>query len=86
MMRQLFLPFAAGQAPLQRAEITKTDFYLDGLTGLAESRRRRDRFAQSLGLPAGMTPSALLAAIRIICTEEEYKKAVEKLDSEDPTA
>ena len=75
LLRRLFEPFAVGE-PLRRASgITKTDFYLDGLTGQAESRRRRDVFAQSLGLPAGMTPSALLAAVQIICTREEYKAA-----------
>ena len=86
LLRQLFLPFAEGQALLQRAEITKADFYMDGLTGKAESRSRRDRFAEALGLPAGMTPGALLAAVRIICTKEEYRAAVERLNSETPTA
>lgn len=76
LLRRLFLPFAEGQAPVERAEITKTDFYLDGLTGQAQSRARRDAFAESLGLPAGMTPGALLAAVRIICTREEYQAAV----------
>ena len=33
---------------------------------------RRDAFAQKLGLPCGMTPNALLAATRLLCTYEEY--------------
>jgi hypothetical protein len=33
---------------------------------------RRDAIAVSIGLPAGMTPNALLAALRLLCTYEEY--------------
>ena len=80
LLWDLFLPFSKGQAPVERANITKTDFYLDGLTGQTESRRKRDAFAKLLGLPEGMTPSALLAAVQIICTKEEYQAAVDKLE------
>lgn len=86
LLSRLFAPFAAGQAPLARAPITKTDFYLDGLTGQAESQKRRDAFAVSLGLPPKMTPGALLAAVQIVCTKEEYKAAVEKLKTEPSAA
>ncbi len=79
LLYQLFLPFSAGKTPVERAAITKTDFYLDGLTGQAQSRSRRDAFAELLGLPAGMTPSALLAAVQIICSKEEYHATVERL-------
>lgn len=82
LLFRLFEPFAAGQAPVKRAQITKTDFYLDGLTGGAESHRRRDAFAALFDLPAGMTPNALLAAVRIICTKEEYQAAADKLKTE----
>ena len=56
--------------------LSKTDFYMDGLTGGDNSRERRDVLAQRLGLPAGMTPNALLAALRMLCTYEEYCEAV----------
>ncbi len=81
LLFRLFGPFAAGQAPVERAEITKTDFYLDGLTGGTESRRKRDAFAALFDLPAGMTPGALLAAVQIICTKEEYHAAVDRLNA-----
>ncbi len=82
LLFRLFEPFAAGQAPVKRAQITKTDFYLDGLTGGTESRRKRDAFAALFDLPAGMTPGALLAAVQIICTKEEYQAAADKLKTE----
>lgn len=78
LLQNLFAPFCEGKPPRRESDITKTDFYLDGLTGQAGSRERRDAFAQSLGLPSGMTPGALLAAVRILCTKEEYQAAVER--------
>lgn len=75
LLRQLFAPYAA-PAPVfcapKGAEITKTDFFLDGLSGREGSAARRDEFAKKLGLPAKMTPNALLAAVRLLCTYEEY--------------
>ena len=41
-------------------------------TGKENSTARRDALAVSIGLPAGMTPNALLAALRLLCTYEEY--------------
>ena len=52
--------------------LSKTDFYLDGLTSGENSRERRDEIAVKLGLPRGMTPNALLSAMKMICTYEEY--------------
>ncbi len=52
--------------------LSKTDFYLDGLTSHENSAERRDEIAVKLGLPRGMTPNALLSAMKMICTYEEY--------------
>ena len=70
----LLLPYAIENVSESRVEnpLTKTDFYIDGLTGAPDSAARRDAFAQKLGLPAGMTPNALLAAVKVLCTYEEY--------------
>ena len=75
----LFLPYAdavAVEARMQENPLSKTDLYIDGLTGGEGSREKRDALAISLGLPAGMTPNALLAALRILCSYEEYCIAV----------
>lgn len=80
LLRRLFLPYA-DEAAAERAKsnpLSKTDFYLDGLTGSADSKRKRDEFARSLGLPPGMTPNALLAAVRVLCDYEEYLALVHR--------
>ena len=85
LLYKLFLPYA--EEPAARAEkpenpLCKTDFYVDGLTGGEGSTARRDAFAERLGLPAGMTPNALLAAVRVLCTYEEYCHLVGRGDKE----
>jgi ribonuclease M5 len=74
LLYDLLLPFADEQAYVRGAEnpLSKVDLYEDGLTGAPDSAARRDALAQRLGLPAGMTPNALLAALRYLCTYEEY--------------
>ncbi len=83
LLRRLFAPFAEStSSPLSaRGSISKADLYADGLTGQEESRRRRDAFAEQLGLPPGMTPNALLAALNVLCTKEEYCEQIRRLDS-----
>jgi len=74
LLYQLFQPYASAEFADRMREnpLSKTDFYIDGLTGGPDSASRRDAFAERLGLPPGMTPNALLAAVRMICTYEEY--------------
>ena len=52
--------------------LSKTDFYIDGLTGKDNSAARRDALCELIGLPPAMTPNALLAALRLLLTYEEY--------------
>lgn len=78
LLFQLFSPYSDAQFALRMQEnpLSKVDFYVDGLTGGADSATRRDEFAARLGLPPSMTPNALLAATRMLCTYEEYLKLV----------
>ena len=79
LLYELFAPYANADAvALRMAEnpLSKTDFFVDGLTGSEGSREKRGRLAHLLGLPAGMTPNALLSALRMLCTYEEYCTAV----------
>ena len=56
--------------------LCKADLYADGLTGKEGSADLRDALAQKLGLPPAMTPNAFLAALRVLCSYEEYCELV----------
>ena len=73
-LRKLLEPFAVGVSVSDtiREEISKADFFEVGLTGGADSAQKRDDFAVSIGLPKKMTPNALLAAVNVIMTREEF--------------
>ncbi len=78
LLYDLLAPYA-DPAAVERAQknpLSKTDLYLDGLTGCPDSAARRDALAEKLKLPPGMTPNAFLAALRVLLTYEEYLAAV----------
>jgi ribonuclease M5 len=56
--------------------LSKVDFFQDGLTGGENSSRKRDELAKQFNLPSGMTPNALLEALKVVATYDEYLKAV----------
>lgn len=74
LLFRLFAPYSVAGSAEARAEnpLSKADLYADGLTGAEDSRCRRDALARMLELPEGMTPNALLAALKLLCTYEEY--------------
>ena len=78
LLRELFAPYANEDLVLHMVEnpISKTDLFVDGLTGGENSATRRNALCEQLGLPTDMTPNAFLAALRVLCTYEEYCKLV----------
>ncbi len=77
LLRKMFQPYAGDNAPdVQHNPLSKTDFYEDGLSGGQGSAAKRDALAEKFGLPDGMTANALLAALKLVCTYEEYIRAV----------
>ena len=56
--------------------LSKVDFFMDGLTGAENSAQKRDELAKKFGLPPKMTPNALIEALKVIATYEEYLIAV----------
>lgn len=80
IIRRLLAPFASDRCENDepREEITKADFFEVGLTGGNDSTQRRDEFAVSLGMPRGMTPNALLAAVNVVMTRKEFFSAFQK--------
>lgn len=69
-------------ARIRENPLSKTDLYIDGLTGGADSAKKRDELASRLDLPAGMNAGALLAALKILLTYEEYLDLVGREDRE----
>ena len=77
LLYNLLAPYASdAEREALENPLSKTDFFLDGLTGAPDSAARRNAFAARLGLPPDMTPNALLAAVRVLCTYEEYCRLV----------
>lgn len=84
LLYKLLLPFSSeenGEANKKLLEISenplsKTDFFIDGLTGAENSSAKRDELAKQFGLPSAMTPNALLEALKVVATYEEYLNAV----------
>ncbi len=78
----LLLPFSKegqGRAVAEeeaREHVTKLDFYEDGLSGGDRASGMRDAIAEAAGLPHGMSANALLTALNVIMSREEYKKLV----------
>ena len=83
LLRGLLEPFATGTSSSDtvREEITKLDLFDLGLTGADDSARRRNCLAVSLGLPEGMTPNALLAALNVILDRKEFFDVCQSLFS-----
>jgi len=82
----LFAPFAVGaDAPAAKNYVTKADFFAAGLSGGQESAARRDRLAKMLRLPPHMSANALLEAVNLLYSAEEYTAALAALDGEGGT-
>ena len=75
---KILLPYADNRAYEKSLEnpLSKADLYEDGLSGRDDSAEKRDKLCEKIGLPKKMTPNALLAALRMIYTYEEYLSLV----------
>lgn len=74
LLRALFAPYAASGVPT-RTPLTKADFYAYGLSGGANAAALRDALAAQFDLPSGMTANALIAALALLCSREEFETA-----------
>ena len=74
LLYDLLLPYENEEALAAAAEnpLSKTDFYMDGLSGGEDSKTRRAELAKALSLPEDMTANALLEAVKLVATYEEY--------------
>ena len=86
LLYELLRPFSdenGGEASERLKKIAtnplkKVDLYIDGLTGGENSALKRDEIAKKFGLPEGMSAGALLEALRVIASYEEYLAAVSR--------
>jgi len=58
---------------VDESSITKADLYAYGLSGRADSKAKREALLTRLGLPHDMTPNAMLSAINILYSKEEFE-------------
>jgi ribonuclease M5 len=82
LLYDLLKPFENDEAVARAAEnpLSKADFYRDGLSGADNSTVKRDELAKMLDLPSGMSANALLAAIKMVISYEEYERLVQNLN------
>ena len=57
-----------------KREVTKFDFFVDGFSGSERSSEKRAKLAEALMLPTDMSAKALLEAINLVSSYEEYKR------------
>ncbi len=74
LLFKLLSPFENENAAEAAKEnkLSKTDLYIDGLSGRDDSRQRRAELCRRLRLPEDMTANALIEALRILMTYDEY--------------
>lgn len=68
----------ADAAPAGGVPITKADLFALGLSGGADSQNQRLALLKRLGLPERMTANALLEALNILYTREEFLALMEE--------
>lgn len=78
-LRTLLSPYADGATPGEHGGITKQDFYLDGLSGREDARKKRASLALALDLPPDLTANALLDACNLLYTKEEYRQVLARI-------
>ena len=76
VLRRAGATFLGEEVPEWNAPaLTKADLFALGLTGGADSARRRQALLKGLELPEHLTANALLAVLNSCYTEEELRKA-----------
>ncbi|MBE6666087.1 MAG: DUF4093 domain-containing protein [Ruminococcaceae bacterium] len=81
-LEQSLAPFADGGAK-PRMKLTKADFYALGLSGVPNSEIRRKQLANLLALPDNLSANALLEAICLLISEDEFERAVAAVCAEE---
>lgn len=68
-----------GETFATKTEITKVDMFSAGLSGGPDSREKRMTLQKKLGFPAHMSSNALLQALNMLYTKEEFYELTDTL-------
>lgn len=63
----------------EEKKLTKTQFYIDGLSGGAESCQRRKLLAKALGIPARISANAMIELINTAFGIDEYERCLKQI-------
>ena len=75
-LREMLLPYSDEGQERELGEITKMDFYILGLSGKDNSKALREKVLKKLNFPTDMSANAMLQAVNIFFTKEEFEKLV----------
>lgn len=75
-LRDLFSKYVVDNTQENKEKITKADLYEKGLSGGNNSAEKREKAAEALGLPKGMSANAFLEAINILGVTREQLNIV----------
>jgi len=77
MLQKLLTPYADDGGTENPMNLTKSDFYELGLSGRHDSACFRTELARVLSLPDHLSSNAMLAAINMLISENEFTAALE---------
>lgn len=77
----LLYPFSTEGSLKKCGDITKSDLYSYGLSGREDSKKKRETILSFLNLPADMSPNAMLSAINILYSKEEFEEIIKNSDT-----
>lgn len=79
IVEKALAPFDDGGDGAPKMSLTKADFYALGLSGKDSAAERRRALARVLGLPQNISASALIEAINLTATKDEFDAAINKI-------
>lgn len=77
LLEKIFAPYT-GEVK-NKLSLTKTDFFVLGLSGGENSSRLRRKFCAAADLPEEMSSNALLEAVNLLLDEETFYKILESV-------
>ena len=79
VIEKALTPYDDGGDGAPKMTLTKADFYALGLSGKDNSAEMRRALSSRLGLPQNISASALIEAINLTATEDEFAAAIKEI-------